>query len=162
MKKYKKERSITLLIMAGVLTAYIVMQAVFLPLDNRFLTGSALLVLIAATFIGLSLPLFSSQGHKEFDGWMFGVLVLLIILAVLVMLQMIFRMYPKGFYDDAFDALAIIALCLAIWQNHIDFVKTNRARAQRSGAGSAVLWTGLSMVAVKGFMIAYKDKKKKR
>ena len=89
---------------------------------------------------------------------MLVVFILLLVLAILVILQMTVQPYSQAFYSYGFDALAAIAICLALWQNHIDFIRSNRESSRK---GSAVLWTGLSIATVKGFMIAYKDKKKK-
>ena len=158
MKRYRKDRNITLLLLAIVIIAYLLKHTVLMDMGIIY-GGITLLVLIIATFIGLVLPQISRKGFMEFDGWMLVVFILLLVLAILVILQMTVQLYSQAFYSYGFDALAAIAICLALWQNHINFVHTNRERSRK---GSAVLWTGLSFITVKGFLIAYRDKKKKK
>jgi len=160
MKAYRKDRNITLIMMAIVIIAYLLKHTVFMKLGIIY-GGVALLILIIATFIGLLLPQLNREGFMEFHGWMLLVVILLLVLAILVILQMTVQLFSQSFYSYGFDALAALAICLALWQNHVEFVRSNIDR-RRTDTARVVLWTGLSVTAVKAFMITFKDKKKKK
>lgn len=182
MKKYKKDRNLTKLTILIVLLVYftkifgqeisanrfprgvqwfnkILVETKVVP-DLDLLLGALLLfVLIAACIVGILTPFVDFERLKLSSGRGIVLAIILLLLAMGIFIPLHFNRFDLTYYDKAIDMVVAIALCLAIWLNHRNYVKM-KTDWDRSKSGAAIGWMSMSVISVLGLMGIYRIKNK--
>lgn len=161
MKRYKRDRFLTLLAIFIVIVAFAYrLFGEGIGYEN-YMSPGLLFLTIGALIYGILFPYidFDRQIMSRSRVWLF--LIVMAVAALCIFIPMIVASPSTETYEKAFDIIVATSICLAIGLNHLNYLRL-KTEWDKGRVRGAVGWATLGMGSVVGLMMSFKDKKKKK